>query len=162
MNRQEAKRHWFRQVEVWSACSRQLADEILALDGRYLQFAVASVADAIASEGGAVAIKRVNPTTVSVVGLYIDEEVEAAILARMAHNECPDPLAVLREADIWLRDRLLRTTILQVAWSFGRLQNVLLNPEDQFKTLEQGNVIYDVKRNRFVGVRYDDGIWKAP
>lgn len=161
MTRQEAKAHWARCVAEWTAWSEQFKADVLAITDPDLRYAVAAITDSVASGYGSIGIRRLSRMTVSVAGFFIDEEIVEAIEDRLASNGAPDPASVISDADEWIRARFNLATTMQVAWAFRNFQNMMLNPADQFRVFEHQAVLYNVPANKFVGVRYDGGIWKV-
>lgn len=160
MNRREAKAHWQRSVATWSAWGEAFAAEIPAIEDPLLRFAVAATVDSVASGGASVAIRRIDDRQVGLVGFYMDFDVIEIIEARLAEDGAEDPSQLLRDADVWIRNRLNTTPILQVAWLFRNLQNVAIDPSVQYRWIEHQNIVYSVVENRFLGVRHDDGMYK--
>lgn len=162
MTRLEAKAHWRKQREGWIAWSERFRDLILAIEDPHLRYAAAAIVDSVAAGLGSVEIKRLTSTAVGAVGFIIDSDVDDAILASLERDGAEDPVQTLMDAGQWIRTTFAHSSLLEVAWAFGHLENAPGNRRDQFRWLEHHGVIYDVPTNRFVGVRYDGGIWKVP
>lgn len=161
MTKREAKAFWESQVAEWTAWAEALQEKILAIEDPLLRFAVAALADTVASGYGTVAIRQLTPQKIAADGFYLEEDVVAAIQNSLRERGASDPQMLLFAADQWLRGHF-NVSILTIAWSFRHFQNRHVLQQEQCRLLEHRGILFSVAESRFVGVRYDGGIWKVP
>lgn len=161
MTKREAKSLWERKVAEWTVWAEDLQQQIFAIEDPLLRYTVAALVDTVASGYGTVAIRRLDERKIAADGFYLETDVVEAIQASLQERGAADPQRLMFEADQWLRGHF-NVSILVIAWSFRHFQNRNVLSKDQCHVLEHQGILFSVAECRFVGVKYDGGIWKVP